>query len=175
MASLADKHKDPKRFWSQLKQLSGHTTGPDTYLIDENGQRHYSNEDKERLLTLKWKRVFQDNDDKDFNDNDTVLDFLGANGHRASPYNEADPSRLLGDSPLSCLISSEELKAAIRSIKSTCPGGSKINKTIIANLPDCALGRLRCILTAALSAGYFPGSFKGAEMRMIVKPGKVPT
>ena len=104
-----------------------------------------------------------------------MLDYLRANGHRVSPFNEADPSRLSGDSPLGCLISSEELKAAIRSSKSSCPGGSKINKTIIENLPDCALGRLRCVLTAALSAGYFPDGFKAAEMRMIVKPGKVPT
>ena len=58
LAILADKHKDPKRFWSQLKRLSGRSSGPDSYLIDENGQIHYSNEDKERLFTLKWERVF---------------------------------------------------------------------------------------------------------------------
>ena len=52
---------------------------------------------------------------------------------------------------------------------------SKINRIMLSNLPDSALDRLRAIFNAALSAGYFPDSFKEAEMRMIPKPGKVPT
>ena len=106
--------------------------------------------------------------------NDIVFEFLRANGHRISPHAGADPSQLSGISLLDSLISSE-LKYAIRSSKSTCPGGSKINKTVLPHLPDCALDQLQGIFNVALSAGYFPDRFKEAEMRIIVKSGKDPT
>ena len=176
LMDLSASHRDPRKFWGKVKRLSGRSTGPDSFLIDNDGQRHYTNKDKERLFTAKWTQVFQDDDDdNDFANNDIVFEFLRANGHRISPHAGADPSRLSGTSLLDSLISSEELKFAIRSSKSTCPGGSKINKTVLTHLPDCSLDRLRGIFNAALSAGYFPDRFKEAEMRMIVKSGKDPT
>ena len=173
---LSANHRDPNKFWGKVKRLSGRSTGPDSFLTDNDGQRHYTNTDKERLFISKWTQIFQDDDDdNDFANNDIVFEFLRENGHRISPHVGADPSRLSGTSLLDSLISSEELKYAIRTSKSTCPGGSKIKKTMLAHLPDCALDRLRGIFNAVLSAGYFPDHFKEAEMRMIVKSGKVPT
>lgn len=175
VARLASSHKHPKKFWKDVKRLSGRSTGPNsTFLTDSNGQRHYSAEEKVRLLTDRWEPVFQ-NDDEDYEDNDSVLDYLRQNIDRTTPHDRADPARLSGATALDCLISSEELRSAIKSSKATCPGRSSINKLILSHLPDPALGRLRDIFNAALSAGYFPDGFKGAEMRMIVKPGKDPS
>ena len=91
-----------------------------------------------------------------------MFEFFRANGHRISSHVGADPSRLSGTSLLDSFISSEELKFAIRASKSTCPGGNKINKTVLSHFPDCALDRLRGIFNAAFSAGYFPDRFKEA-------------
>ena len=113
--------------------------------------------------------------DNDFDDNDQVLDYMANAVHRNYPYDNADPARLRGSSPLDCLISSCELTAALKRGRLTCPEGSKINKTIISYLPDSALSRLRAILNVAPSAGYFTDWFKQAEMRMITKTGKPPT
>ena len=51
--------------------------------------------------------------DNDFDDNDQVLDYMGNAVHRNYPYDNADPARLRGSSPLDCLISSCELTAAL--------------------------------------------------------------
>ena len=119
--------------------------------------------------------MYREDYDDDFDDNDQVLDYMATAVHRTYPYENADPARLTGSSPMDCLISSCELAAAIKRGRPTCPGGSKINKTILSYLPDSTLSRLRAILNAALSAGYFPDGFKQAEMRMIPKAGKPPT
>lgn len=174
LTELAAKYKDPAVFWCKLRRLSGSNTLTDTYLSDQNGQRHYTDIGKETIHTSIWENVFQAEEDGDV-DNDEVLDFLRVNLERTTPYGSADPARLTGASTMDCRISTQELVRAIRKSKNTCPGSSGINKTILSHLPECALGRLRAIFDAALSAGYFPDLFKEAEMRMVAKPGKVPT
>uniref|UniRef100_A0A0P4W158 Reverse transcriptase domain-containing protein n=1 Tax=Scylla olivacea TaxID=85551 RepID=A0A0P4W158_SCYOL len=174
LASLAVSHTNPRVFWKKVKQLSGRSVGPDSYLIDDQGHRHYSDADKARLHTSTWERVFQEEDELD-SDEEDVLDRLRPRIQDTHPYGAADPTRLRGDSPLNCRISSLELTRAIRSTKATCPGKSGINKTILSHLPVSALDRLREILNASLSAGYFPDGWKEAEMRLVVKAGKAPT
>lgn len=171
---LSDTHKDPRSFWKRIKQLSGRSNGPETYLVDDNGQKHHSEKCKESLLTPVWRSIFQENED-DEDDNEEILEYLRRNSDRLSPHESADPDRLTGDSALSCRISMEEIKNTFRRGRPTCPGSSKINKTVLQHLPEPALNKLKEILNAALSAGYFPDSFKKAEMKMIVKPGKDPT
>lgn len=172
MTGLAANYPDPKAFWRKVNLLSGKTTRQDAYLTDANGARHYSARDKERLFTPIWERVFDGEDDpNDLDDNEAVLNYMNVNLHRTRAFDRADPARLTGNAPLNCLISSWELAGSIKG-KSTCPGVSKINKTILSHLPDSALARLRAIFNAALSAGYFPHAFKEAEMRMIPKAGK---
>ena len=175
LASLAASHRDPRKFWREIKCLSGRTSGTDTYLVDSTGDKKFTNADREQLFTSLWDQVFREDYDDDFDDNDRVLDYMADSTYRTIPYATADPTRLTGTSPLDCFISAQELTAAIKRGKPTCPGGSKINSTILSYLPDSALSRLRAIFNAALSAGYFPDSFKQAEMRMIPKAGKPPT
>ncbi|MPC44696.1 RNA-directed DNA polymerase from mobile element jockey [Portunus trituberculatus] len=94
---------------------------------------------------------------------------------RTYPFDNDEPAHLTGTSPLDCVISAQELDAAVKGGRPTCPGGSKINRTILLYLPNSAFTRLWAIFNAALSAGNFPNEFKQAEMRMILKAGKVPT
>lgn len=175
LASLAANHRDPRKFWREIKSLSGRTTGPDAYLIDTTGNKKFTNEEKEHLFTSIWDRVYREDYDDDFDNNDHVLDYMAHAVYRTFPFDSADPARLTGTSQLDCFISAQELAAAIKRGKPTSPGGSKINRTILSHLPASALARLRAIFNAALSAGYFPDGFKQAEMRMIPKAGKTPT
>lgn len=100
---------------------------------------------------------------------------MTANLYRTTPHGTADSARLTGASHLDCKISTEESGAAITSSKTTAPASRRINKLILSHLPGCALQRLRDIFSAALSTGYFPYGVKGAQMRLIPKPGKPPT
>lgn len=77
-----------------------------------------------------------------------------------------------GFTHLTSLISQAELSSALKGRKSSSPGSSRINKTILTHLPGVAMDRLRGISNAALSVGYFPDCFKAAEMKLILKPGK---
>ena len=57
-------------------------------------------------------------------------------------------------------------------MKKSCPGSSGINKTILKHLPEAALSILQQIFNSALSAGYFPDTWKIATIRLITKAGK---
>ncbi|MPC70852.1 RNA-directed DNA polymerase from mobile element jockey [Portunus trituberculatus] len=179
LTDMTAQYKVPRRFWSKQKTLSGQTKGPNSYLIDDDGLKHHSDKDKERLFTTIWEQVFKDDEDEDEEGNDDdgdniVHDFMRINSHRTTPEHMANPTRLTGTSHLDCVISTEELRA-IRSSKATAPGSSGIGKTILLHLPRAALRRLGHIYSAAVSAGYFPDGLKGAEMRLIPKAGKNPT
>lgn len=47
MASLDANYRDLRKFWREIKFLSGKTIGPDTYLTDDTGDRKFTNKDKE--------------------------------------------------------------------------------------------------------------------------------
>ena len=175
LTRLADNYRDPALFWRRLKLLSGRNQPQDSYLETDNGQRVFTDSDKGRLFSNIWGRVYTDNFDDDFDENEPVLDYMTNNTHRAQPHDRADPARLTGDTLLDCRISSEELAHAIKGGRTTSPGGSGIDRTILSYLPQAATRRLLEIFNAALSAGYFPTAYKGAVMRMIPKAGKVLT
>ncbi len=175
VTDLTVKYKRPRQFWNRLKTLSGQSKQPNVYLIDDNGQKHHTDREKERLFTSIWEQVFRDNDDDDADaDQNIVHEFMLTNSYRITPHHTADPARLTGSSHLDCSISTEELRAAVSSAKETSPGSSGIGKTILMHLPRIALQRLSHIFSAALSAGYFPDGLKGAVMRFIPKAGKSP-
>lgn len=148
-------------------------TGPGFHLSDQNV---HSPSAKERSHKDIWQQVLENGDNNDDSDeNKRVLNFLTDNIQRTKPHDTADPVRLSGKSPLTCLISAHELAHAIWHSKTSCPGKSGIKKTVLSHFPDSALCRLREIFNASLSAGYFPDWFKAAEMWMITKAGKPPT
>ena len=172
VTDLADTYRDPRLFWQKLRCLSGRNNTSQTYLVDDQGTKHHSAPEKERLFTDIWEQVFQNDNDIDTDNADIVHDFLTNSFHRTQPHATADPERLRGDSDITCRISAGELRRAITISRPTAPGSSRINKALLSHLPDGALYRLRDIFNAALSAGYFPDGLKQAEMRLLPKPGK---
>lgn len=126
-----------------------------------------------RLDTTNWERVFQEDDD--FNEDSDVLNYLAGNEDMTFPFQQADLTHFQVNTSLDCLISTKELTDVLRSSKATCPGSSRINKTILAKLPAPAIRRRRDIYNDVLSARYLPDLLKEAEMQMVVKLGKVPT
>lgn len=68
LTDLANTYKDPRLFWNKVKQLSGRTTGPETYLTNNRGARAHTPQDNETLFRDIWRLVFRDDDDTDDND-----------------------------------------------------------------------------------------------------------
>ena len=93
------------------------------------------------------------------------------NLYRCVPYNNADITRL-ETGILDAIITKEEVKNIIKSLKKTSPGESGINKTILTHLPDTAIQRLTTIYNSTISAGYFPDKWKHAIIRLIPKAGQ---
>ena len=61
----------------------------------------------------------------------------------------------------------------IKSFKTKkAPGYSKMNKTIVTNLPANMLDNLIHIFNASLSCGIFPKKFKKAILKLLPKIGK---
>ena len=97
--------------------------GPDTYLLDHTGDKLFTNNDKERLLTKIWDHIHNEDYDNDFDNNYQVLNYMATGVQRTYPYNKVDPARLTGSS-LDCLMPSCELAVAVKRGRPSCPGGS---------------------------------------------------
>ena len=67
---LAANYRHPRKFWREIKCLSGCTTGPSTYLLDHTGEKLFTDNDKERLFTNIWDHVYSEDYNNDFDDND---------------------------------------------------------------------------------------------------------
>ena len=66
------------------------------------------------------------------------------------------------------------LPLIIKNFKNKAPSLSGINRIMLLNLPDSAIGRLEQLLNILLSMGYFPIVFKNGLIILIPKPNKDP-
>lgn len=125
-----------------------------------------------------WETVFridpEDNEEFDREHEQEIENYITDNVNRIEPYRHADLSRLEANNPLTKPIEMWEIKIIIKNFKDKAPGESGIRKTIIQNMPDIAIRKLKDIYNWALSMGYFPIKFKNAVMIFISKPNKDP-
>ncbi len=102
-----------------------------------------------------------------------VRDCVNYSRHRISSFDSADPDRL-NQNFLTVEMTIEQLKGIINSVNNTCLGQSRINKTILKQLPIELITYLKSILHATLSVAYFLDSFKEATLKLIPKQNKNP-
>ena len=175
----ADTYRDPHKFWKKIKILCGESEPTPHYILDDNNTKHYTPASQEAEHRKVWERVFGDEDsDSDSDtehgeDSTDVHAFLRNNGHRITPYNNSDYSRL-NTSPLDQLITPDDVSNTIKQTKNTAPGSSTLNKLILSKLPKKAIETLTNIYNAALSSGYFPDIWKKSIIKLIPKTGKNP-
>ena len=61
--------KIPQEFWQQVKQIMGSSKGNDSYLYNEQNQKIYDDEGKERLLRRYWEKCFKISEEENENFN----------------------------------------------------------------------------------------------------------
>lgn len=169
-------YKQPHIFWKEIRRLMGTEQNNTTYLLDPQGTKLITDEDKANEFRRHLKNIFQITEEENNNfchqTQRDVEEFL-RNTNQHKPYEKTNLTRLSEDNSLTKPISRNELIGRINSFKNRkAPGRTKINKTILQRLPLNMLDALTTILNAALSAGYFPQYFKHALIKMILKQGK---
>lgn len=173
-------YNDPKKFWQDIKNLSGRKNYvPDTYVINERDEKVWTAREKEAVHRRYWNNIFRitEEENRAF-DNEFEREITGLLDNQrelTQPSQTADFNVLEYDNPLTRRITPREIKTTIKSFKNgKAAGGSGVNKAILEKLPNKMVGRLCNIFNACLAAGYFPGKFKSAILRLIPKEGKDP-
>ena len=172
-------YKDPHIFWKKIKNIMGLKNPEPKYIYNNNKDKIYTPEEKEGIYRELWENVFQEEEDQEHQNAvaeenlNKVNEYLNANLHRLTPYNNTDFSRL-NSNLIDNTITPEDILYYIKLTKKTAPGNSGINKTIMSKLPQSAIVTLSHIYNASMSIGYFPDSWKESTIKLIPKTGKDP-
>ena len=173
----AAKYTDPKQFWNEIKKLSGSNISQ-LYLEIDN-KKITEDSDIENAFSNIWSKVFMispaDNIHYDRQTERDIETYWTTHEHLRTTHNISDLTRLTGNNEIDTLITINEIKNTIKSIKSISPGESPINKPVLNHLPDKALKILQNIFNHSLSMGYFPNKFKTAIIKMIPKSDTIQT
>lgn len=176
LAKTEHSHKDPTKFWKNIKTLLGSETEHITYLLDPHGVRLTTAEQQANEFSRHLRNTFQipREDNQNFcQETQLMVENYLRNSMAHKPHTIIDYTRLDENNFLTKPITRNEIMTQIRSFKNRkAPGITKIDKTVLLKLPINMLDSLKVIYNAALSSGYFPTQFKVALIKMILKQGK---
>ena len=161
-----NKTTDPTKFWKTIKRLQGNDQQRPPYIKDNDGNKLYTDNDREPLFRSHWSGIFSDNGTMDNDHTKTIDETIGRCGDTLKPFPTANTNRLDKDCPP---ISKTEFYTTIQSLKNKAPGPSNITTEIIKHLPTNMLNCLKNIFNLTLSIGYFPDQFKQAIMIFLPK------
>ena len=171
-------HKDPAKFWKGIRRLMGRVTEETPYIL-KNGDKLFAKEEQEQAFRETWKTVFsitpEENANFDAQKEAEVLQTINNNQESFLPFDQIDLSRLNPLCGFTSPTSVGEIKEIIAGFKNKAPGLSKINKTIVKELPNEAIHFYANALNESFSLGYFPRFFKLALLKFIGKQGKALT
>ena len=166
--------KDPKDFWKGFARMFAKTSKRSLpYVVSPTGQKLFKSEEIElafgTLLRSKFKISQEENDTFDDENEAYVRDFLVQNVARTAPdlVTQMDPFPPIGD--FITEITLQDFNVTLKSFKNKTPGETEITKTVLAHCPDNIKQIFINIFNASLSMGYFPDSFKKANVIMIPK------
>lgn len=166
-----DNTDDPTTFWRSIRRMQGNDKQTIPYLRDEHKRQLDTPEEKEPLFRQHWQTIFTNNDEEDNNfDYDHIEHIeqqLEQNIDKVTPQNTGDITRF-NNTNLSA-ITTRELKNTLSKFKQKAPGPTGITSLQLKNLPDNMVQYLLYIYNNALSAGYFPDSYKHAIMIFLPK------
>lgn len=168
----AEKYKDPPAFWAQIKKMRGSENSNNQHL-EVNNTKLVEEKDKERAFREIWSKVFtispEENMQYNLNKEREIEGYWLNNEEQRTPFPSSDINRITGREEIDTLISTAEIKYAIKSFKNNTPGESPINKLILKNLPDSAIENLKTLFNLTVSTGYFPDKFKTAIIKLLPK------
>lgn len=168
---------DPNHFWKSFKRFKGNQKQLTPYLRDHHNNKLILDEDKERLFTQHYIKIYtpytaEEDIENDFditNIRNTEI-VVNSNQRNIQSYNAADNTRLTATLQP---IRLEQLKKLILNTKQKAPGPSGITAHHLKNLPDKTLTDLLHVFNASLSAGYFPKILKQSHTILLPK-GSLP-
>ena len=163
--------KESRKFWQMIESCSGNTRHEDLpYLVDQNGNKLYTDEEKEEAMRRQWIKVFRisDEENQEFDQNfeQEIDNFIDDNLHRVTPNITVNKDNL----ELTGFVTLEEFYHCLRRFKEKAPGKTGITKNMIVNAPTNIKLTLTEIYNASLASGYFPDTLKTAKMILIPKP-----
>ena len=163
--------KESREFWRMIEGYTGktkHETLP--YLVDSNGNKLYTDEEKEEAMRRQWQNVFRisDEENQDFDQQfeQEINNYINDNQHRVNPERKVNKDRLIDVG----LVTLGDLFHCLRRFKEKAPGKTGITRNMIVNTPTNIKLTLTEIYNSSIAAGYFPDTFKTAKMILIPKP-----
>lgn len=176
--SIIEGSKDSKSFWSKIKILKGKNGAYTNYMVDEDGNKFYTDKEKCNIMEKTWKDVFRITEEEevlfDAAHSEHINSYINIYHHRINPFPNVELNRLDNDDFHTREIDITEIKRYIKRSKNKAPGDSRINKLTLEKCTDKTLQQLTNIFNASFSAGYFPSRFKKAIIKFIPKTNKSP-
>lgn len=166
-----NKTNDPLKFWKGIKRFQGNNKQQLPYLKDNAGNQLDTPQQKEPLFREHWEEIFSGNDEDKNSFNyehiEQVEEELNNNIDKIIPYETGNLQRLTDTCPP---ITLREMTKTLSNFKQKAPGPTGITTLHLKNLPKNMKQYLLYIFNQSLSAGYFPDSFKIANMIFLPKP-----
>ena len=112
-----------------------------------------------RLNREIWGKIFKisPEENRNFSIRNEIMvnNYLNQHYFESKSYQYADIDRLNTDNFMTCPTTKEKMKQSIKEFRNgKAPGISGINKVLLLNLPDVALGRHKEIINLMMSEGY---------------------
>ena len=171
-----EKYRDPKVFWAQVRKMMGTNKVDTLYIVNNAGEKLYTNVEKETEFRNIWQNVFrispQENTLFDHQHEVRVTNFVNTYDYQIDIFEKSDLDRLDLNNYLTKPITNDDIKQIIKDFKHRAPGKSGINKIMLINIPEIEITKYKDILNATLSMGYFPIILKNGIIILIPKPGK---
>ncbi len=81
--------KDSKAFWNKIKLLKGKKIIHANYMVDEDGNRYYSDKEKCNLMEKSWKDIFriteEDETNFDADHSNHINTYINIQQHKITP------------------------------------------------------------------------------------------
>ncbi len=178
ITNLIQISKDTKTFWSKIKLLRGNNSTHTNYLVDQYGNKYYTNREQCNIMEETWRDVFRITEEEentfDAQHSQHIEGYMQVHRNTTQAYDTVDLARLDDTTFYTRKITIDEVKKHIRRLKNKAPGRSRINKTVLLNCPNKAITALTNIFNACFASGLFPTVMKKALIRFIPKENKSP-
>lgn len=119
-----------------------------------------------------FKITPEENANFDLQHEEMVDNYMTEHHEDITPYEVVDLNRLSNENYMTKSVEIWEIKRIITDFKNKAPGISKVNKTVLKNLPNEALDELMIVSNETISMGYFPRVYKKGMLTFANKPGK---
>ena len=173
--------KNPSKFWAKIRKLKGIQTNNFDYLLINNIKIYDSSEVVE-AFKQHWENIFQPHPPTQ---HQTILQHVRnieqimIQGHELTQHDpiihHANLRHNHQNSHLITPFHADEVQTLLKHSPRRCAGPSGITFHALRHLPLNIIHDITSLYNASLACGYFPSTFKTANIRLIPKPQKTPS